>query len=393
MRPIDFRLNGVSAEWDGTPNASESVIKVNGTELARNLSTDPKADNDPFIWSGWNGEQGNSTIEREFIDVDWSDSGRACLFTRPTVVVDSGDVFLRMPETNLFELGKTYTAVFYVRPLFDGARFAPPLVGRSYSHVYRYPSKTVDVPKGSIQKFVSSFIADEGIINARCYMYSTMRGYFSGCQYEASMGDIYEGPYDPNRPWFSGDSTPEQLMQSPTIGSPLEGSLEDIAGPLVAELTSSGSVDAPLDPLSSRTLVCVTKDRSTMPAYNAFCNNGKTAANGRIDLRTAGSTSTLATRFDAVDGSTNATVTALNKGGTPIVLGVILNQDIANDKSFIRMFDSTRSYDPRYVSFGNGITDQILSKTDYAIWAGLWPKALTEDEIAKVTLWLKQRYL
>ena len=26
-------------------------------------------------------------------------------------------------------------------------------------------------------------------------------------------GDIYEGPYDPNRPWFSGDSTPEQLMQ------------------------------------------------------------------------------------------------------------------------------------------------------------------------------------
>ena len=391
MRPVDFRLNGVSAEWDGAPNASESVIKVNGTEVARNLARTPGTDSVYYTdYIGWAGNSNERLVE--WVDADWSTSGKASRLTYTVIGnATSGDAGLYVRDA--LTPGKVYTTVVRGRTSRAEIRLGASKIYSNIGDIVLIAgttSENTNADSGFI-RWVTFIAPDSQLSDTRLLF--TVSNKQAGDWIELSMGDIYEGPYDPNRPWFSGDSTPEQLMQSPTIGSPLEGSLEDIAGPLVAELTSSGTVDAPLDPLSSRTLVCVTKDRSAMSSYYAFCYNGVYGNNGRIDLRTYYDSATLGTRFDAEGGSENATSSLLFRGSKPFVFGVILNENISDDKSYIQMFDSNGLGGSRYVNFGNGITGQKFTKTDNAIWAGLWPKALTEDEIAKVTLWLKQRYL
>lgn len=170
--------------------------------------------------------------------------------------------------------------------------------------------------------------------------------------------------------------------------------VEAIAGPLVAEVSAFGAtVPAPLDPLSDRTLMCVTLDRSIIGPYNALASNGVIYTDGRLQLRTSSVNTNVDCRFDGRDGDTNKTSVWTGRGTGPTVQGAVLDMQ---NLTVVSTHDG--GVKPGKTSIGNagkGITTQVLSipSSGVTLWAGLWPRVLTDSEVRQVSEWLKSRWL
>lgn len=174
----------------------------------------------------------------------------------------------------------------------------------------------------------------------------------------------------------------------------VDRSLESIAGPLVAQNSTPGkTVPAPLDPLSDRTLLGVVQDRSQLTSYLMLAQNGIDYKDGRLQLRTSQQLTTIDSRFDGLNGDYNTTSAWISRGTDPSIQGSIL--DLKNKTIVSTHNGEINPLKRDIINPGEGITTQTLAipSTGITIWAGLYPRALSSQEIFLVSKYLAARFL
>ena len=172
----------------------------------------------------------------------------------------------------------------------------------------------------------------------------------------------------------------------------VDRSLEAIAGPLVAQSIKLNTfVAAPLDPLSSRTLISVSTDRNGMKAYNPLSINGY-FGEGMLEPRAAYDDVSLDSRFDGANGDSNLTTTLHSIGSGQGVIASIL--DMQNQYVQTSFDGITYSSKRVFSNPGNGIVNQTIRVLNpQCLWVGLWPFVMSQSEIRLVSMWLSARWL
>ena len=172
----------------------------------------------------------------------------------------------------------------------------------------------------------------------------------------------------------------------------VDRSLEAIAGPLVAQSTELNTfVAAPLDPLSSRTLISVSTDRNGMNPYSQLSKNGY-FDEGTLASRTSIYDVTLDSIFDGANGDSNITAVLPSIGPGQGVIASIL--DMQNQYVQTSFDGITYSQKRVFSNPGNGIVNQTIRMLKpQCLWVGLWPFVMSQSEIRLVSMWLSARYL
>ena len=187
--------------------------RTSGTvEVWRNYMYDPNGMSPQ--WSFWGGT--GNTVSNTTVDAPWSKSGKARRAEWSGVVKnDTGDVSMRIVDslaagtlvgTRITAVKRTLVEVAGI-PLgpptlvADSGSIVPATISRSRSSAVVSDGVTV------IEDWVT-FVVPENVPNG-LRIYTDVRGYSQGFAVQQSMGDIYEGNYQPHRQWFSGTYSPD----------------------------------------------------------------------------------------------------------------------------------------------------------------------------------------
>ena len=201
----DNRLNSIRCAWDGAANNSTSRLEVNGTTKRRNLALDPGFTKTSSVAS-W---KGNSTsinlTPSSIVEAPWSHSGTAGRWEWLKKVDSQGNAGYRIGQYSSLTPGKTYTAVQLTRFSHTGT------ISISASIPVLSNTPNMAVQSGDIRLTWMTFVCPDNIASdIRCSVSTTASG--ENVWFEFSDVDIYEGPYQPGRQWFSGNTKGEELL-------------------------------------------------------------------------------------------------------------------------------------------------------------------------------------
>ena len=158
----------------------------------------------------WPGHE-DSIYSSAVVDADWTGSGKACRSTWDVKVDERGNSGYSIIRESQLEVGRTYT--FVQRVKFGQAGRITPQV--SWAYVVPEP---FDVEAGEIvTKYITFVYSAEIPTSSRMSLNLSSTGENVWIEYGDPL--IYEGDYDPDREWFSGDHAPDG-MRSEWLGEP-----------------------------------------------------------------------------------------------------------------------------------------------------------------------------
>ena len=177
-------------------------------EVARNLATNPNWER--LTMDSWSGH-GDSIYSSTVVDADWTGSGKAGLSQWAVKVDERGNSGYSIIRESQLEVGRTYT--FVQRVKFGQAGRITPYVPWAY-----VVPKPFDAEPGEIvTKYITFVYSAEIPAHSRMSLNLSSKGENVWIEYGDPL--IYEGEYDPDREWFSGDHAPEG-MRSEWLGEP-----------------------------------------------------------------------------------------------------------------------------------------------------------------------------
>ena len=187
-------------------------------EVARNLALDPAVSGSrPQDFGGWSGSSGNK-VDEVFINSDWSLSGKA---ERRTFVEvgdpKSGDSAVYVGQA--VSPNTVVTVSIRVMASRPGITIGQALAFSNTSSTQNIAGSGVFTfsEPGEVADIWVTFKAEEMQPDHRLIF--NFNNKKQGDFLEISDADIYEGPYQPDRPWFSGDHAPDG-MRTEWLGEP-----------------------------------------------------------------------------------------------------------------------------------------------------------------------------
>ena len=202
----DNRLNSIRCAWDGAANNSTSRLEVNGTTVRRNLALDPGFTK---ISSGasWKGDNTSSLLTPPWsiVEAPWSHSGVAARYGWLKKVGTLGNAGYRIGQFSSLTPGKIYTAVQLTRFGNSGT------ISLSATIPVLSFTPNMTVQSGDVRTTWMTFVCPANIASdVRCSVNTTTSG--ENIWFEFSDVDIYEGPYQQGRQWFSGNTKGKELL-------------------------------------------------------------------------------------------------------------------------------------------------------------------------------------
>ena len=233
MRYTETRLTN-SNEWVGTPNNSTSVKKINGKvvstnyalnpdmelttgqmEITRNYHLNPSAGY--TLNSSWGGFTGSGNVDTwSNVTSTWSPSNVSKRKTCTSVQNNTlGNINIQYgTSVSLMNLdGETpITVSFSWCCSREGVTMGTPVIYPAANHTGATPrsrNTNIITEAGKVYNDFITFTPVSGELPTEQQIYINTRGHQTGDYFEMSMGDIYIGPYQPDRKWFSGSYSPD----------------------------------------------------------------------------------------------------------------------------------------------------------------------------------------
>ena len=192
---------------EGVPLPAPGVVNE---IVYENLFRDPGATN-AGMFSGYAGTSNSSNVS--VVDASWSSSGKAVRNTWSVVgTPNTGDLGPGVGE--ILEAGKTYTAVYSIVSNASKVIGVPTAYHASGNASFTDRSSSVRLAAGVPAIRYITFTPNEeqaASSTGSFRLIQALQGKAVGDYFEISDVHLYEGSYDPSRPWFSGSVAPAGL--------------------------------------------------------------------------------------------------------------------------------------------------------------------------------------
>ena len=227
----------------------------------------------------------------------WSDSSRSIVFTNTTI--EDFSLNLKIPGPNILTLGKTYTASFSINSPYS-TKISPLSVsttgGGTIPHIQQIPDSSLIELSGNYPiKLNVTFIATSDIVSGNAVVYSSWYPENTNQTIEVSMGDLYEGPYQPDRVWFNGSYSSNNIYTPSWVGT-INKSASKLSANVINELAQNQCY-AILD--DDNDIILMSKESATSSEqYVSFTMPQ--------DLKNGGYISTIVTIENALTGVLNS---------------------------------------------------------------------------------------
>ena len=170
----------------------------------------------------------------------WSDSSRSIVFTNTTI--EDFSLNLKIPGPNILTLGKTYTASFSINSPYStkiSSLSVSTTGGGTIPHIQQIPDSSLIELSGNYPiKLNVTFIATSDIVSGNAVVYSSWYPENTNQTIEVSMGDLYEGPYQPDRVWFNGSYSSNNIYTPSWVGT-INNSASKLSANVINELTQN----------------------------------------------------------------------------------------------------------------------------------------------------------
>lgn len=170
----------------------------------------------------------------------WSDSSRSIVFTNTTI--EDFSLNLKIPGPNILTLGKTYTASFSINSPYStkiSSLSVSTTGGGTIPHIQQIPDSSLIELSGNYPiKLNVTFIATSDIVSGNAVVYSSWYPENTNQTIEVSMGDLYEGPYQPDRVWFNGSYSSNNIYTPSWVGT-INNSASKLSANVINELAQN----------------------------------------------------------------------------------------------------------------------------------------------------------
>ena len=170
----------------------------------------------------------------------WSDSSRSIVFTNTTI--EDFSLNLKIPGPNILTLGKTYTASFSINSPYStkiSSLSVSTTGGGTIPHIQQIPDSSLIELSGNYPiKLNVTFIATSDIVSGNAVVYSSWYPENTNQTIEVSMGDLYEGPYQPDRVWFNGSYSSNNIYTPSWVGT-INKSASTLSANVINELAQN----------------------------------------------------------------------------------------------------------------------------------------------------------
>ena len=170
----------------------------------------------------------------------WSDSSRSIVFTNTTI--EDFSLNLKIPGPNILTLGKTYTASFSINSPYStkiSSLSVSTTGGGTIPHIQQIPDSSLIELSGNYPiKLNVTFIATSDIVSGNAVVYSSWYPENTNQTIEVSMGDLYEGPYQPDRVWFNGSYSSNNIYTPSWVGT-INKSASKLSANVINELAQN----------------------------------------------------------------------------------------------------------------------------------------------------------
>ncbi len=170
----------------------------------------------------------------------WSDSSRSIVFTNTTI--EDFYLNLKIPGPNILTLGKTYTASFSINSPYStkiSSLSVSTIGGGTIHHIQQIPDSSLIELSGNYPiKLNVTFIATSDIVSGNAVVYSSWYPENTNQTIEVSMGDLYEGPYQPDRVWFNGSYSSNNIYTPSWVGT-INKSASKLSANVINELAQN----------------------------------------------------------------------------------------------------------------------------------------------------------
>ena len=170
----------------------------------------------------------------------WSDSSRSIVFTNTTI--EDFSLNLKIPGPNILTLGKTYTASFSINSPYStkiSSLSVSTTGGGTIPHIQQIPDSSLIELSGNYPiKLNVTFIATSDIVSGNAVVYSSWYPENTNQTIEVSMGDLYEGPYQPDRVWFNGSYSSNNIYTPSWVGT-INNSASTLSANVINELAQN----------------------------------------------------------------------------------------------------------------------------------------------------------
>ena len=227
----------------------------------------------------------------------WSDSSRSIVFTNTTI--EDFSLNLKIPGPNILTLGKTYTASFSINSPYStkiSSLSVSTTGGGTIPHIQQIPDSSLIELSGNYPiKLNVTFIATSDIVSGNAVVYSSWYPENTNQTIEVSMGDLYEGPYQPDRVWFNGSYSSNNIYTPSWVGT-INKSASKLSANVINELAQNQCY-AILD--DDNDIILMSKESATSSEqYVSFTMPQ--------DLKNGGYISTIVTIENALTGVLNS---------------------------------------------------------------------------------------
>lgn len=202
---------GATYSWAGSPYNSESIKKVDGVEVDRNLYPSPALTNTPseYGWTKWNGAAGNMAVDRD-VPAPWAKTGQARQFEWTAVAAggeSSGDIGLKLRHVaGVVGFGQPFTVHYRFRVL-QNSSLSP---FNAYSSVAG-AATTIAKSRAATANFSAGEIVDEwatvsltSAADTGSRLIAAVYEKAAGAKYELTDVFAYAGAHDPSYTFFYG---------------------------------------------------------------------------------------------------------------------------------------------------------------------------------------------
>ena len=170
----------------------------------------------------------------------WSDSSRSIVFTNTTI--EDFSLNLKIPGPNILTLGKTYTASFSINSPYStkiSSLSVSTTGGGTIPHIQQIPDSSLIELSGNYPiKLNVTFIATSDVVSGNAVVYSSWYPENTNQTIEVSMGDLYEGPYQPDRVWFNGSYSSNNIYTPSWVGT-INESASKLSANVINELAQN----------------------------------------------------------------------------------------------------------------------------------------------------------
>lgn len=227
----------------------------------------------------------------------WSDSSRSIVFTNTTI--EDFSLKLKIPGPNILTLGKTYTASFSINSPYStkiSSLSVSTTGGGTIPHIQQIPDSSLIELSGNYPiKLNVTFIATSDVVSGNAVVYSSWYPENTNQTIEVSMGDLYEGPYQPDRVWFNGSYSSNNIYTPSWVGT-INKSASKLSANVINELAQNQCY-AILD--DDNDIILMSKESATSSEqYVSFTMPQ--------DLKNGGYISTIVTIENALTGVLNS---------------------------------------------------------------------------------------